>query len=257
MGEFLSIVSSFPTAIFTGLVGLALVFWLLVIAGGMGLELFEVDLDVDAAVEEGGQGFVELLSALGVGTVPFSIMFTAFAFWGWTLSFVTTLTLREAFGPSILMGFGVLVASAAVALPMTGIVTYPLRKLFDSEGQSRETVIGSVCEITTSEVDAEFGRASLYHDGADLVLSVRCEEANTLGRGDEALIIDYDGDRDVYLIEPYEDLLEGAEADEAGVEELIDREVEQTALAEEDLEAAEADSASADERERTVEETTS
>ncbi|MFB6371934.1 MAG: hypothetical protein ABEN55_02180, partial [Bradymonadaceae bacterium] len=125
------------------------------------------------------------------GTVPFSIMFTAFAFWGWTLSFVTSLALRQVFAPSILMGFAVLIASAAVALPLTGIVTYPLRRLFNSGEQTRETVIGSVCEITTSDVDAGFGRASLYHDGADLVLSVRCEQDNTLGRGDEALIIDY------------------------------------------------------------------
>jgi hypothetical protein len=255
MGEFLTIVSSFPTAVYTGLVGLAMVFWILVIAGGMGLELFDVDLEIDAAAEGSSQGMVQLLSVLGVGTVPFSIMFTAFAFWGWTLSFVTTLTLREVFAPSILMGFGVLIASAAVALPMTGIVTYPLRRLFDSDEQSRETVIGSVCRITTSEVDAEFGRASLYHEGADLVLSIRCEEANALGRGDEALIIDYDDDRDVYLVEPYADLLEGAEADDLSVEDLIDREVEETALADEDLEAAEAESA--DKRERTVEETTS
>ncbi|MFB6351534.1 MAG: hypothetical protein ABEN55_02175, partial [Bradymonadaceae bacterium] len=60
----------------------------------------------------------------------------------------------------------------------------------------------------------------------------------------------------VYRVEPYEDLLESADADELSVEELVDREVDETAFDEEDLEAAEADSTSPARRERSVEETT-
>lgn len=220
MGTFLDIVFSFPTVVYTAIVGLCIFFWMLVIAGGMGIEFFDFDVAVDAAAEEAGYTMAEFLSALGVGTVPFSIMLTVFAFWGWIMSYVSTLAIQQVIDPPLLLQFGLLIAVTAVTVPLTGLVTYPLRQLFDTGGDTTETLTGSVCEITTSSVGEDFGRASVYHNGADLVLSVRCDEDNSLGRGDEALILQHDEAADVYWVEPYEDLLSGSEPDDLEVDEL-------------------------------------
>lgn len=222
MGTFLDIVFSFPTVIYTAIVGLSIFFWMLVIAGGMGIEFFDFDVAVDAAAEEAGYTMAEFLSALGVGTVPFSIMLTVFAFWGWIMSYVGTLAIQQVIDPPILLEFGLLIAVTAVTVPLTGLVTYPTRQLFDTGGNTTETLTGSVCEITTSRVDEDFGRASVYHNGADLVLSVRCDGDNSLGRGDEALILQHDEAADVYWVEPYDDLLSGSEPDDLDVDDVLD-----------------------------------
>jgi len=218
MQEFLQIISSFPTIVFTVLMGFTLFFWGLVIAGGMGIDFFSFDVDVAAASEEAGSTVAEFLSVLGVGTIPFSITLTVFVFWGWTISFLTTYLAMQAMAVGPLMGFALLIGTTAVSMPLTGLVTSPMRKMFEGEQtDTSESIIGSVCKISTSRVDEEFGRAKCYHDGAELILNVRCDGADGLEKGDKALLIHHDEAEGVYWVEPY-DSLTGESEDEAETE---------------------------------------
>ena len=60
-----------------------------------------------------------------------------------------------------------------------------------------------------------FGQAEMADGGAGLLLHVRCaDDDNGLGRGDEALVLEYDEQRDVYLVEPMKRLLPDASGTE-------------------------------------------
>lgn len=232
MRQFLDIVTSFPTAVFTVLVAISVVFWILVIAGGLGVEFLDFDLDVEAAAQEADQEVTELLSALGVGTVPFSIMVTVFSLLGWTITYVTSLMLDQYASANLVVDFAVLLGATVASLPLTGAVTYPLRQLLETgTDRSGESIVGSTCEITTSRVDASFGRASVFHEGADLVLSVRSHDEGALEKGDEALVIDYDDGDEVYWVEPYDDVLERTSADDLAVGDLVDGDAEEGEVA--------------------------
>ena len=71
----------------------------------------------------------------------------------------------------------------------------------------RKSLYGKICVVTTGRVDEKFGQATCDDGGAGLLLQVRCDVMGRLKRGQKALIVDYDSDRDAFLVEPYDELL--------------------------------------------------
>ena len=55
-----------------------------------------------------------------------------------------------------------------------------------------------------SRVDGGFGQAEAVVGTDHLLIQVRCDGANAPSRGQEALIIHYDDEREAYLVEPLE-----------------------------------------------------
>ncbi|HEX6985122.1 MAG TPA: NfeD family protein, partial [Planctomycetaceae bacterium] len=103
-------------------------------------------------------------------------------------------------------GFGPVAAAiardAAIGLVAAKLLTQPLRGKFETtEPNKAETLVGRTCVVTTSEVDDRFGQARVEADGAPLLLHVR-GPAGTLAKNDPAVIVGYDGDRGVFLVEP-------------------------------------------------------
>lgn len=75
-------------------------------------------------------------------------------------------------------------------------------ELFDAHTKhAQEHLIGKPCRVTTARVTDDFGQASFDDGAGDLVLHVRAVTPNTLDRGAEALIVDYDPGAEVYWIE--------------------------------------------------------
>jgi hypothetical protein len=184
----------------------------------------DVDADVDADVDGGdmdvdadtsGSSFwVSVASALGVGTVPITIIFSVLVLSTWILSFVSTYYLGPILGAGVLIGLGYTMVSFILSLPITSFVVRPLKGLFrTTEVTAGNTVVGQVCEITSGRVDENFGQAKLDDGGAGLLLSVRSESDKELTRGSKALIIGYDDEDDTYEVECYEQF-EGDEDDE-------------------------------------------
>jgi hypothetical protein len=182
------------------------------------------DMDVDADVDSGdmdvdadtsGSSFwVSVASALGVGTVPITIIFSVLVLSTWILSFVSTYYLGPILGTGVLIGLGYTMVSFILSLPITSFVVRPLKGLFrTTEVTAGNTVVGQVCEITSGRVDDSFGQAKLDDGGAGLLLSVRSDSDQELTRGSKALIIGYDDEEDTYEVECYEQF-EGDEDDE-------------------------------------------
>jgi hypothetical protein len=233
MQEFLQIALSFPTVVFSALMLVMVLYWMMVILGALDLDLlefdldfdldgdvdFEVDVDVDADAEMiGGPGLIEaMLGALGLGTVPVTIIASFWILLSWMISFSAVYYLAPMIGGlSAIVAIAFAVGSFAAATPLNILIMQPFIQLFRAPEQTRggDSLVGSMCVVTTGSVTETFGQAKVRDGGAGLVLSVRSDGGNRLKRGSKALVIDYDEERNAYIVEPYDTLMGHDRAEE-------------------------------------------
>lgn len=207
MTSFLDAALAYPTMIYTALLGLVLFYWLLAIVGLVdfeagGLEI-EADLQADADVSDLGT-LAGYLVALGINGVPFSIVVSLMVLLSWLFSCLLGMWLLPLVPTALLSavaGTAVLLLCPLFALPITARVIRPMRGLFVTHNaMSNQELVGRICKVLTSRVDETFGRAEVSTRGASVNISVWAETPNELVKGSLARIIDYDPDRQRYLI---------------------------------------------------------
>jgi hypothetical protein len=151
------------------------------------------------------------MSALHLRSVPATVVFSLIVTFAWLVS-VVTMQLVTRMAPALVgapLSFGVLLASLIVALPLTSIAARPLAKVFAPKpAPAKMDFIGRTCVVRTGTVTSKFGEATLADGGAGLVVRVRVDGETRLGRGEQALIVDYDAERETYLVEPMRDVLD-------------------------------------------------
>ena len=228
---FFDIILAFPTVVYSVLLSLALLYWGFVIAGVMDLDMFDFDLDfdidvgvdidvdvdvdadldvdADGAVHAGPGFFVTILTALGIGKVPFMIVFSAIVFIAWIVSYLTAAYVLPLLDHAAWAQALVFAGSFLVALPVSTVVTRPMRDVFQTTTKdSGKKLVGMSVMVLTGSVDNTFGQGKLDDGGADLVINIRCDVSNNgLKKGSEALVIGYDDQTNVYHVEPMEELL--------------------------------------------------
>ncbi len=241
----------FPTAFFTGALGLSVLYWLFVIIGAVGIDVIDLDgvvegLDslegamdgaidgamdgaidgamdgaADGAMDAGADGVADSIGgghsltwyfvhALALQKAPATVVLSLFVLFAWTISALAMhYFVAGAEGDTGLLSAAVLFGSLVGATAVTNRAVQPLERFFEDKQAARRTdSIGRNCEIRTGRVDATFGQAESNDGGAGLVIEVRCEEPNTLRKGDNALIISFDDKREVYWVEPMQGLLD-------------------------------------------------
>jgi hypothetical protein len=244
MTEVFVLALSFPSVVFTVLLGVVLVYWAFVMAGvihiGEGSEgalegkfegatkgLLEGVVDGAGhhagAGDVGGEGDVDwdgdgdghgalaaIMSALHLRSVPATVVFSLIITFAWLVS-VVSMQIATRLSPGLigpLLSIGVLLASFVLALPLTSLAARPLAKVFAPRHAPAKTdFIGRTCVVRTGTVTNKFGEATLSDGGPGLVIRVRIEDGKQLGRGEQALIVDYDAERETYLVEPLRELL--------------------------------------------------
>jgi hypothetical protein len=255
MHEVLVLALSFPSVVFTVLLGVVLIYWSFVMVGvihiGEGSE-GALDGHIDGATKglmegavdhlggghadvgdigdvggaDGGDGGADvgdgddggdshgalaaIMSALHLRSAPATVIFSLIITFAWLVSVVSmqlvTRTMPALGGP--LLSLAVLVGSCALALPLTSVAARPLAKVFaPKHAPIKSDFIGRTCTVRTGSVSNKFGEATLQDGGAGLVLRIRVEDGKQLGRGEQALIVDYDAERETYLVEPMRDVL--------------------------------------------------
>jgi hypothetical protein len=240
----------FPTVVFTIGLGIVLVYWLFVFLGALDIDLLgggEVhgdgigdalgghghvdvgghdvgghdvgghdvgghdagghDASGDGHDADGGDGF---FAKLGLGAVPLTISVSFIMLVGWTTSLLASSYIDGgAWLPYVLLP-AVLVTSMLV----TSVLVRPLAPVFKvREGKKNKDWVGQTCTISTGTVDEKFGHANVEEGGTTMDIAVRCD-AGKLGRGDKALIIDFDEERQAYLVEPVASILPNSKAGE-------------------------------------------
>ncbi len=248
MNELVVASLQFPTVVFTIALGIVIVYWLFVLIGALDIDLFGGDVDVDvsgaakgigdvltggakggteaamhalhggdAGGEVGGDadGDVDgggLWHVLGLGDVPVTISASLITVLAW----VGSLLAMRALGVGGWFTLVVMVVAVIVALPIAALLVRPLAPVFAvREAKSNADYVGHVCTVTTGRVDDRFGQATIEDGGTVLAIAVRCDRPGALARGDRALIIEFDRERQAYIVEPSGDVLAGGAGGES------------------------------------------
>lgn len=195
MPLFISIITTFPTVIFTILLSVAVIYWLISLSGLV---------DSDAVEGDGGAlDFGGLLATLGLHGVPLPLVITLLALTGWLFSYFATLLLGIRLNPGVflwLFNGVVLILGFVIATVATSLLIRPLRPLFRPAQHLpiEQRLTGKQCTVRSAEVNKEKGRADAHIDGDHLILQVRSDSA--LERGERAIIIQYLLNEDAYWV---------------------------------------------------------
>lgn len=169
------------------------------------------DTDLDTAGKGGQPGVLAaLLSALHLKQVPATVALSILLTFCWLACVVAMQILsRASLGSSTLLRLAVLAGSPFLALPLSSLVCRPLAKALTQRKPPTKTgLVGKTCRVRTGTVTENFGEATLEDGGAGLVVRVRIEGDASIKRGELALIVDWDAEKDSFLIEPMASLLE-------------------------------------------------
>lgn len=198
MPLFISIITSFPSVIFTVLLSVAVLYWLISLSGLVDSDVVEGDVGEGGSLALGG-----LLATLGLHGVPLPLVITLLALTGWLFSYFAMLLLGTHLNPGLLLWVFngvVLILGLVVATIVTSLLIRPLRPLFRPAQHLpiEQRLTGKQCTVRSAEVTKEKGRADVHIDGDHLILQVRSDSA--LERGERAIIIQYLFTEDAYWV---------------------------------------------------------
>jgi hypothetical protein len=157
-----------------------------------------------------GSAVAALIHALHLRSVPATVVLSLVVTFSWLVCTVAMqLVSRQMPGGSrSLLAWLVLLASPILALPLTSLSARPLAKVFaHRQATTHEGLIGKTCVVRTGTVTSTFGEASLDDGGAGLVLRVRVDRELPVKRGDQMLIVEWDRERESFLVEPLDEEL--------------------------------------------------
>jgi len=192
--HFLINITSYPTVIYTTLLLIILLFWLLTVIGLFEMDILDVDIDPDTSEVGGALG---VLVTLGLTGVPFTLVLSILILYSWTLcSIITSLSgiiyLDNNFLTFLLNTF-ILFITGAISIPLTAKTINPLRPLFRSinQGPTQETLMGKRARVRTTKIDNISGQVECSRDGASLILNARADGTHQYMYGETVIIIDY------------------------------------------------------------------
>jgi hypothetical protein len=217
--SFTEVISSYPTSVFTVVLGVMLVFWIFAIVGMFDIDIFPGEtgddaFDGDFEADAEMPGFVGLLHTLGLTGVPLTLVISIIALLGFVLSYFSSAWILLPLGSDLLrylIGTAILVVSVIVAVPVTAQAIKPMKPLFVKHyAPSKRDYIGHLCVVTSSKVDSEFGIGAVDTHGAPLQVDIRAREGEIYSKGTTLRIAAYDRVQDTFEViseEKYEQLV--------------------------------------------------
>lgn len=243
MGHFLALAVSFPVVVYTVLLGVALVYWVFVVVGAAQLDLLgdgAADAAADAALEGAAKGALEgatkgvlegaaehleagdagdlggantgIIASLKLRSAPATVVLSALLLFSWVFAMLATkgalAVVPDGIGATVVK-LGILVLAPVLALFPTSLAVRPLARVFTApKATTHDALVGKLCTIRTGTVTDRFGEATLEDRGAAVVVRVRVEAGEKLARGDQAVIVGYDAERQEFTVAPMDDGLE-------------------------------------------------
>jgi hypothetical protein len=202
-------VNLLPTLLLT----IVLVYWVFVMVGLLDLHIVDLHLDVhaeshhDVDVHVDGLDVSFLNNALAffnLGHIPLMVFLSFLILPMWILSILANYYTGNT---QIWLSFAFLLPNLVVSLFVAKILTMPFIKVFSAlskENDIDEIVIGKMCTILIPASEDKIGQASVKIDGAPLMLNIKTTAGKMLEKGKSGLVIDYNSDRNIYTVEPYE-----------------------------------------------------
>lgn len=231
MTEFLLAALTFPTVIFTVLLGISLGYWSLVITGLFGPEALDgvVDGVLDGAVEgaaaltsredeeaePGALALAEprrgLLARYELRRVPVTVSLSLFTFFAWVLTHVTSLTAGAALDALVargVWGSALMILAIFISLRLTSWAIVPLAPFFSgSQSVTNDELIGQIARVQTIRVTRKVGQATVVTAGGSLNVTIRADEALGLTKNDRVMLVEYDPKQRAFEITRIDDML--------------------------------------------------
>lgn len=192
----------------TILLGLVAVFWLLSVLGTVDIDGFDFEVDADVDAEGAGDGLSGLfgfaMRFVNAHDVPVTIVLSLLSLFMWAGSVLANYYFNPA--QSGLIAAGIFVGVFFASALLVKLVTEPLRpflRQLKNEEDNQEPIVGLVGKVKSRVLDSNFGQIEVPRtNGAPALLNaILPDEGESLVRGDEVLIIDFDKDRDKYLVQ--------------------------------------------------------
>ncbi len=198
----------------TTLMVLVMMYWVSVIIGLLDLHAFSFEIEKDIHVDTHSDinkdfsvaWLNNILAFFNLGRVPFMVFMSFLALPFWVLAILTIHYLPYLNG---WLAFLMLIPNLFLSLFIAKILTTPFVKMFaalEKEHDSSVTIIGKMCTILLPATSSELGQASVKTDAAPLILNVKTTRGASLKKGETGLVIDYNAEQKIYLIEPFETL---------------------------------------------------
>jgi hypothetical protein len=195
---FLAATVSFPAVLFSFVLAVVVLYWLFVLVGA------DLDLDADA---DGAGG---MITTLGLGGVPLMIVLSMWITLSWLIAMIGTIVLAALAVDGVvdvLLRVALLVVALLGGLVSTRLVVVPIRRAIPAAREpSRSDFVGRTCVIRTGSVSETFGQAEITSDdGSSAIIQVRrpveMNDGGPLRSGSEALIFDYDPDKEIFWVD--------------------------------------------------------
>ena len=152
------------------------------------------------------QGHHASWGGISFGEVPKVLSLSLLVFFGWTSSLAALYfypPLAEMANRALWIGAAFSAVAFALAFGATALAVRPINKLLTAgAGPTRSDLVGKLCTIRTQRVDASFGQAEVDH--ASSVVQVRDPQGRGFRYGQRAVIFDYDSDKEVFYIAPFD-----------------------------------------------------
>lgn len=202
MDPFYQNLSSFPTLIFSFLLLLVVLFWLVAILGFVEIDVLDFDIpDADGAIDINPDTGLDTPSVLGgillrfgLAGVPVTIIISFVALFGWLICYYASYLLMGWVESTLLrfaIGAPILLVSFYVSVMITGWMIRPLRPLFErAQQETVKRVLGQTATVRSSVADNDFGEAILDDGGAGLILKIRSRGSDRFKQGDRVVLLE-------------------------------------------------------------------
>jgi len=230
MTEFITAAFAPPNVLFTVLLLVCGLYWIMVILGVLDVDLFHIDvfdggpdihadLDLGADVHVDGDFHAEtdidgvepgighaILHFFYVGELPTMLLVSIMVLSLWAFSMLGDFYLNPEHSGT--MAVAIAFGDLAVSTVVLRFVALPLRRLYillNKDYNAPGDVVGRTCKVVTTHVTHEkIGQAEVPTKGAPILLNVLARDAREFKKGDEAVVVKKDGDKGIYLIAPIE-----------------------------------------------------
>jgi len=207
MDPFYDNVSSFPTALFTVLLGVCVLYWAGAVLGMVDIDFLNIDTDIDLNAESSNTTpdvLAGLLLRFGLVGVPVVVSLSLVVLFGWIICYYLVHFLLAAIDNGylrFLFGLPIFVGSLFAATWITSKLIKPLRPLFaKATTETHKHIIGQVVIVRSSRVDANFGEATLNDGGAGLILKIRSTGEDKFSKGDRVVIFERLNNDNIYRV---------------------------------------------------------
>ena len=209
MELFLGTAFGFPAVLFTPLLIVVAVFWVLVLLGATDSELLD-GVDADGAAS----GLSAVMHKARLGDVPVTVALSMMVCVAWFVSMLGGImtSLLETTSTPLLLALGavvLLIALIAAWAVTSGLVMTVARFLPRRSNDSKHELVGRTCVIRIGEAGEDFGQAEITTSGgAAITIPVRTTGGEVLALGSTALIFDHRAEGDVFLVTRFDAALD-------------------------------------------------